>query len=285
MDRAGRCLQRIRELRAPLVRILVVEDEADIREGLREQLTQAGFAVDVAANGQDGLHAGLEQPIDIAVIDLGLPLVPGLDVIRKLRQKGKSFPILILTARDRWQDKVEGLDAGADDYVAKPFHFEEVLARVQALMRRSGGWSSAELVCGPVVLDTKRQTVHVNGKPIELTTYEYRMLENFMLASGACVVAHRAGRSHLRGRRRRSRQQHHRGLRRPIAQEARSGRHHQADGNRSRPGLSPCARTETRHRRPCARLEVRDRQRRCVEHPSDTGPDAASGPKSGPGAA
>ena len=166
------------------MRILVVEDEAGIREDLRQHLTQAGFAVDVAADGQDGLHAGLEQPIDLAIIDLGLPQIGGLDVIRRLRQKGKSFPILILTARDRWQDKVEGLDAGADDYVAKPFHFEEILARVQALIRRSGGWSSKELVCGPIALDTKQQTVRVNGRTVELTTYEYRLLENFMLRPG-----------------------------------------------------------------------------------------------------
>jgi len=166
------------------VRILVVEDEAGIREGLREELARAGFTVDVAANGEDGLHAGLEYSIDVAIVDLGLPMMPGLDVIRALRDKGKVFPILVLTARDRWQDKVEGLEAGADDYVSKPFHFEEVLARVQALLRRSGGWSSAELVCGPIVLDTRRQIVKVGERRVDLTTYEYRLLEHMMLRAG-----------------------------------------------------------------------------------------------------
>src|SRR6516165_5799926 len=132
------------------VRVLIVEDEAALREGLRAQLTQAGFTVDVAQDGEEGLYAGREYPLDVAIIDLGLPKLPGLELIRRLRAEHKSFPILVLTARDRWQDKVEGLQAGADDYVVKPFHFQEVLARVQALLRRSGGWASAELTCGPI---------------------------------------------------------------------------------------------------------------------------------------
>ena len=131
------------------MRVLIVEDEPALREGLRNSLAAAGFTVDVAADGEEGLFAGKEYPIDVAIVDLGLPKLPGLDVIRQLRAAGRRFPILILTARDRWQDKVEGLDAGADDYVAKPFHFEEVQARVQALLRRSGGWASAALACGP----------------------------------------------------------------------------------------------------------------------------------------
>jgi two-component system response regulator PhoP len=137
------------------MRALVVEDEAALREALRRDLTAAGFTVDLASDGEEGLYAGSEYPIDVAVIDLGLPKLPGLDLIRRLRAMDKRFPILILTARDRWQDKVEGLDAGADDYVAKPFQFEEVLARMQALLRRSGGWATSSLVCGPVVLDTR----------------------------------------------------------------------------------------------------------------------------------
>jgi two-component system, OmpR family, response regulator PhoP len=169
------------------VRVLVVEDEAAIREALQRDLTAAGFTVDVAVDGQEGLYAGLEYPVDVAVIDLGLPKLSGLDVIRKLRAQDKRFPVLVLTARDRWQDKVEGLDAGADDYVAKPFHFPEVLARLQALLRRSGGWASSSLACGPVVLDTRAQTVTVEGKPVELTTFEYRILEHLMLKAGDVI--------------------------------------------------------------------------------------------------
>ena len=169
------------------MRILVVEDEEAIREGLKARLSDAGFTVDVAADGEEGLFAGLEYPLDVAIVDLGLPKLSGLDLIRKLRAQKRAFPILVLTARDRWQDKVEGLEAGADDYVSKPFHFEEVLARVQALMRRAGGWASPELVCGPIVLDTRKQTVTVNGTPIDLTTYEYRILEHMMLRAGEVI--------------------------------------------------------------------------------------------------
>src|SRR5690349_4352698 len=169
------------------MRALIIEDEQSLRDTLQAELTKAGFTVDVAADGEEGLFAGLEYPIDVAVVDLGLPKLSGLEVIRRLRAKDRRFPILILTARDRWQDKVEGLDAGADDYVAKPFHFEEVLARLQALLRRSGGWASASLTCGPIVLDTRAQTVSVDGKPVELTTFEYRILEHLMLKAGEVI--------------------------------------------------------------------------------------------------
>jgi two-component system response regulator PhoP len=169
------------------MRILVVEDEETIREGLKTRLADAGFTVDVAADGEEGLFAGQEYPLDVAIIDLGLPKLSGLDLIRRLRAQKKAFPILVLTARDSWQDKVQGLEAGADDYVSKPFHFEEVLARVQALMRRAGGWASPELVCGPIVLDTRKQTVTVNGTPVDLTTYEYRILEHMMLRAGEVI--------------------------------------------------------------------------------------------------
>jgi two-component system response regulator PhoP len=169
------------------MRVLVVEDEAALRETLKTRFAAAGFTVDVAVDGNEALFAGSEYPLDVAVVDLGLPGLPGLEVIRRLRAARKSFPILILTARDNWQDKVEGLQAGADDYVAKPFHFEEVLARVQALLRRSGGWASPLLRCGPVELDTRAQTVRVGGAPVELTTFEYRILEHLMLRAGDVI--------------------------------------------------------------------------------------------------
>ena len=158
-----------------------------LRDSLKEKLAEAGFTVDVASDGEEGLFGALEFPLDVAIVDLGLPKVSGLEVIRRVREQRKSYPILILTARDRWQDKVEGLQAGADDYVAKPFHFEEVLARVQALLRRSGGWASPELACGAVSLDTRAQTVKVNGTPVELTTFEYRILEHLMLRAGEVI--------------------------------------------------------------------------------------------------
>jgi two-component system response regulator PhoP len=169
------------------MRVLVVEDEAALRETLKTRLAAAGFTVDEAADGNEGLFAGSEYPLDVAIIDLGLPGLAGLEVIRRLRAARKTYPILILTARDNWQDKVEGLQAGADDYVAKPFHFEEVLARVQALLRRSGGWASPLLRCGPVELDTRAQTVRVSGTAVELTTFEYRILEHLMLRAGDVI--------------------------------------------------------------------------------------------------
>jgi len=169
------------------MRVLVVEDEAALRETLRTRLAAAGFTVDEAADGNEALFAGTEYPLDVAIVDLGLPGLAGLEVIRRLRAARKTYPILILTARDNWQDKVEGLQAGADDYVAKPFHFEEVLARVQALLRRAGGWASPLLQCGPVVLDTRAQSVQVSGAAVELTTFEYRILEHLMLRAGDVI--------------------------------------------------------------------------------------------------
>jgi len=169
------------------MRILVVEDEAILRESLKRELVAAGFTVDVAADGEEGLYAGREYPVDLAIIDLGLPKLPGLELIRTLRAERRGFPILVLTARDRWQDKVAGLDAGADDYVTKPFQFEEVIARVQALLRRAGGWASPILSCGPIVLDLRSQTVAVNRQAVDLTTFEYRLLEHLMMRAGDVI--------------------------------------------------------------------------------------------------
>jgi len=164
--------------------LLVVEDEQELRDSLCAQLKTAGFTVDCAADGVEGLYQGKEFAFDLAVVDLGLPKLSGMEVIKQLRAAGKKMPILILTARDRWQDKVEGLQAGADDYVAKPFHFEELLARVQALLRRSGGWAQAVLRCGPIALDSRTQQVTVNDAAIELTSFEYKILEQLMLRAG-----------------------------------------------------------------------------------------------------
>jgi two-component system response regulator PhoP len=169
------------------MRLLVIEDDTTLRESLCRQLADAGFGVEKAADGKEGLYFALEYPIDLAIIDLGLPEISGLEVIRELREKGKTYPILILTARDRWQDKVDGLSAGADDYVVKPFHFEEVSARVNALLRRSGGWASAVLSAGPVSLNTTRQELKVNDSEVELTSYEYRIIEHLMMQAGKVI--------------------------------------------------------------------------------------------------
>lgn len=169
------------------MRILIIEDEAALLERVTAQLREQGYAVDTAANGRTGLYIGQEYPLDAAVVDLGLPDLPGIDIIRSWRAAGRRFPILILTARGRWQDKVEGLEAGADDYLVKPFYTEELLARLRALIRRTGGWTQAILDCGPIALDTGAQQVTLAGQPVEVTAYEYKLLEYLMLHAGTVI--------------------------------------------------------------------------------------------------
>jgi len=169
------------------VRILVVEDEAALRQQLDAQLRNAGYAVDSAADGEDGFFLGRENPVDLAVVDLGLPKLSGIDVIRRWRDAGRNFPVLILTARGRWQDKVEGLNAGADDYLTKPFQAEELLARVNALLRRAAGVARPVLRCGPITLDTAARSVSLDGVSLELTGHEYKVLEYLMLNRGKVV--------------------------------------------------------------------------------------------------
>ena len=166
------------------MRLLLVEDDESLNRSLRTQLEHAGYSVESSTEGREGQHFALEYPLDLAIIDLGLPGVSGLDLIASARAAGKDYPILVLTARDRWQDKVEALKLGADDYVVKPFHVEELLARVDALLRRAAGWGQSELVCGPVVLDTRSQEVRVEGELLELTGFEFRLLEYLMLHAG-----------------------------------------------------------------------------------------------------
>jgi two-component system response regulator PhoP len=169
------------------MRILVIEDEEKLRLQLSTRLKEAGYAVDLAADGEEGLFIGREYPVDVAVIDLGLPKMSGIEVIRQLRDDEREFPILILTARDRWQDKVEGLEAGGDDYLVKPFHMEELLARISALLRRAAGWTKPTQVFGVLHLDMSSQKVVVADNEIELTAYEYRVLEYLILHAGKVI--------------------------------------------------------------------------------------------------
>jgi two-component system response regulator PhoP len=164
--------------------VLIVEDEAGIRSQIADRLREEGVAVDTAANGREGLYFMKEYALDLAIVDLGLPEMNGIEMIRQARASGCQFPILILTARTRWQEKVEGLESGADDYLVKPFHIEELLARVRALIRRSAGLANAEIMCGPVHLNTSSQEVSVNEHVLELTAFEYRLLHYLMLNAG-----------------------------------------------------------------------------------------------------
>ncbi|MBP0047182.1 response regulator transcription factor [Marinobacterium sp. AK62] len=169
------------------MKALIVEDDADLRRQLTQMLTQKGYTVEETDNGREASYLGEEYEYDIALVDIGLPEVSGLDVIRQWRERGVTLPVLVLTARGDWQDKVEGLEAGADDYLAKPFHAEELVARLNALVRRASGHASPVLKFGPLELDTSARVVTLEGSEVRLTSYEYRTLEYLMLNAGKTI--------------------------------------------------------------------------------------------------
>ena len=169
------------------MRILVVEDEPTLAAQLAATLQAAGYAVDTAANGRDAGYMGEVETFDAVVLDLGLPMVDGLTVLKRWRALGRTMPVLILTARGAWHEKVAGIDAGADDYLTKPFHMEELLARIRALIRRAAGQASAEIACGPLVLDTRSGRVSVDGQALSLTSHEFRVLAYLIHHAGEIV--------------------------------------------------------------------------------------------------
>lgn len=169
------------------MRVLIVEDEATLRAQLVEAIGAAGYAVDEAEDGETGQFMGATEPYDAVVLDLGLPKLDGITVLKRWRAEGIKIPVLILTARGAWTERVEGIDAGADDYLPKPFQMEELLARLRAIIRRSGGHATADLRCGPLVLDTRANRVTVDGRPLALTGHEYRVLAYLMHHAGRTV--------------------------------------------------------------------------------------------------
>jgi two-component system, OmpR family, response regulator len=169
------------------MRLLVVEDDVNLNRQLVTALTDAGYVVDKAMDGEEAHYLGDTNPYDAVILDLGLPVMDGVSVLEKWRRAGHKMPVLILTARDRWSDKVSGFDAGADDYVTKPFNMEEILARIRALVRRAAGQATSELTCGTVTLDTKTSRVTVDGMPVKLTSLEFRLLSYLMHHMGKVV--------------------------------------------------------------------------------------------------
>ena len=169
------------------MKLLVIEDDSDLRRQLVTSLQDNGYAVEEAEDGEEGLYLGSEFPYDLAIVDLGLPKMSGVEVIRQWRSREVNFPIIILTARGDWQDKVEGLEAGADDYLVKPFHMEELMARLNALLRRAAGHAKPVLEFGPLKLDSSGRNVYLNDEPVKLTSYEYRTLEYLMLNAGKVI--------------------------------------------------------------------------------------------------
>ena len=166
------------------MRILIIEDELKLQQQLADALRAEDYVVDTASDGEEGLYFAQEYPIDLAIVDLGLPKLDGVEVIKELRKGGCTYPVLILTARNRWQEKVEGLEAGADDYLTKPFHPEELSARLKVLLRRSVGLADNTLQCGVVRIDTSSKQVFLHDKPLEITAYEYRLLSYLMMHTG-----------------------------------------------------------------------------------------------------
>ena len=169
------------------MRLLLIEDDAALRQGLARQLEADGYRVDQAADGAEGLYLAQEYPVDLAIVDLGLPKVNGLTIVQRLRAEGRQIPLLILTARSTWQDKVAGLEAGADDYLVKPFDYPELAARVKALLRRSLKAVSDVVTLGPLAIDFSAQSVRLHGEPLELTAFEYRLLE-YLVRERARIV-------------------------------------------------------------------------------------------------
>jgi len=169
------------------LRILVVEDDADLNRQLVTALSDAGYAVDAAMDGEEAYYLGDTEPYDLIILDIGLPKMDGISILEQWRRSDKKFPVIILTARDRWSDKVQGIDAGADDYLAKPFHMEELLARARAQMRRATGHAKSEIECGSVRLDTNSARVTCGGEPIKLTSHEFRLLAYLMHHRGRVV--------------------------------------------------------------------------------------------------
>ncbi len=169
------------------MRLLLIEDEHSLANQISESLRDAGFAIDVAHAGEDGLYIGNEYPIDLAIVDIGLPDISGIDVIKKWRKANHDFPVLILTARGRWEEKVEGLESGADDYLVKPFHMEELIARIRALIRRSAGFADPKIVMGRFVLDTASQKILLDDEEIDVTAFEYKVLEYLILNANKVV--------------------------------------------------------------------------------------------------
>ena len=166
------------------MRILIIEDELTLQRQLADELRKEDYVVDVASDGEEGLYFATEYPIDLAIVDLGLPKMDGVDVIKQLRKEGHGYPVLILTARNRWQEKVEGLESGADDYLTKPFHPEELSARIKVLLRRSVGMADNVLECAPIKIDTSSKQVFLHDEPVTITAFEYRLLSYLMMHTG-----------------------------------------------------------------------------------------------------